>query len=411
MRDDLRDWSRELMTVLQERRISNNAAAQRVNVSPATFTSWVNGVTRPSVEALPAISRLTGLSVWYLHELAGYLPDSYAPATAVIQATETQRGLYRSIRRWAEQSLEATGLTPAAHAAGLILDHDKSWELTLRPNIKGHQYTIASHTLIGLRQPRGGSKPLHEIRRELEAAIGPSLTSLGVRWRNRRVPGWPDAPDLLLEVPEFERTRTATKSDSTPSRLPPVIGVLGVPYAHAELVGALVADAVGYGYVNSHSEICARFELGLGPSNQKVAESASRLLLTNLSRRDGFSRRTVWTCAYPEAFEGPVIDALAERTEQYFVYVSVGPKLLKFGADVWGYDLAKCQAMAKRLEEFASRMGPHRCGVVTLPDADIFIREPQDGVSDQAVLAAQSVLEMLDVLPSDRAGYLGELCT
>jgi transcriptional regulator with XRE-family HTH domain len=409
MRDDLRDWSRELIGALQERRISNNAAAQRVNVSPATFTSWANGVTRPSVEALPAIARLTGLSVWYLHELAGYLPDSYAPATAVIQATETQRGLYRSIRRWAEQSLEATGLTPAAHAAGLILDHDKSWELTLRPNVKGQAHPIASHTLIGLRQPRGNSRPLHEIRRELDAAIGPSLTSLGVRWRNRRVPGWPDAPDLLLEVPEFERTRAATRSDATPTPLPPVIAVLGVPYAHAELVGALAADAVGYGYVNSYSEICARFELGLGPSNQDVAESGARLLQTNLERRDGFPRRTVWTCAYPEAFEEPVIDALAERTDQFFVYVRVGPRLLEFGADVWKYDLAKCRAMADRLEAFAERMGPHRCGVVTLTDAEVFARDAQDGVTDQAVRAAASLLELLDVRPQDRTGYLGDL--
>ncbi len=408
MREDLRDWSRELTAVLRDKRISNNAAAQAVGVSPATFTSWVSGATRPSVEALPAISELTGLAVWYLHELAGYLPASYTPATAVIQATKSQRDLYVAMQHWAQQSLDAIGLSPAAHAAGLILEHDPTWQVTLRPYLKGVEHSLASHTLIGLKRSRGPNRSLHRTRDELEQSLGPSLTTLGVRWRNRAVPGWDEIPDLLLEVPETERSRAPGLSRLV--GLPPSIAVLGVPYAHAELVGALLAEAVDYGYVNLHTESCVRYELGLGPSRAELADSAAQLTKAILTQPTTIPPRSIWACASPEAVDDTFADLMQRQAHQtHVLYVRAEENLVRFGSEVWGYHPEECLAMADRLDTLSRNLGKDRCTVIEVQDVEVFAHEPQDGVTDEAVRVALLMLEELKVADDDRLGYVGSL--
>lgn len=410
MRQELREWRDEIGTVLRDRRISNNAAAQAVGVSPATFASWMNGVTRPGVEALPAIADLTGLALWRVYKLAGYLPESYAPATAVIQAVKRQRDLFAEMQRWTEFSLEVTGLSAAARAAGFIIDHDPGWQVTIRPNIKGVEYAVASNTILGLERSRARTESLHQARAQLEAAIGPKLAGLGAIWRNRQVPGWEPQPDLMLEVPEHERSRVPGTAPTT--HLPSSIIVAGVPYAHAELVGSLIAEAADYGYVNTKTEVCARYGLGMGASREEVAQSAGTLLLENLRPTpDRDLGRTVWTCTYPEALELGLAELRAiDGAQCHLVYVEAQPRLTAYGAKLWGYPEQACTEMAQKLNKLASKLGPAKCTVVSIPDEPIFASgDVQDRAADAAVRAAIRSLASLAGDVDQWKGYLGQV--
>ncbi len=411
MRQELREWHEEIGAVLRDRRISNNAAAQAVGVSPATFASWMNGVTRPGVEALPAIADLTGLALWRVYKLAGYLPESYAPATAAIQAVKRQRDLFAEMQRWSEFSLEVTGLSTAARAAGFIIDHDPGWQVTIRPNVKGVEYAVASNTILGLERSRTRMESLHQARSSLDAAIGPKLAGLGAIWRNRPVPGWEPQPALMLEVPEHERSRPPGTAPTT--RLPSSIVVVGVPYAHAELVGSLIAEAGDYGYVNTKTEVCARYGLGMGAGREEVARSAGILLLENLRPAlDRTLERTVWTCTHPEALEVGLEELRAiDGAQCHVVYVEAQPRLTAYGAQLWGYREELCFEAAQKLNELASRLGPTGCTVVSIPDEVVFgASDVQDGAADAAVQAA---IRALDVLapggPGQWKGYVGQL--
>jgi transcriptional regulator with XRE-family HTH domain len=406
MRPELREWCEEIGAVLRERRISNNAAAQAIGVSPATFASWMNGATRPGVEALPAVAELTGLALWRVHKLAGYLPENYAPAVAVIQAVKSQRDLYLEMQRWAELSLEATGLSAAARAVGLIIEHDPTWQITIRPNIKGIEYAIASNTILGLERSHPRAEPLHQARTRLDSAIGPRLAALGVTWRNRPVPGWDPQPTLTMEVPEYERTRAPGRAPLP--GLPPSIAVLGVPYAHAELVGSLVAEAVDYGYLNTKTEVCVRYGLGMGADRGEVARAAGVMLRENLSRLPGHALdRIVWTCTYPEAFGADLEELFtAGRSQHHVVYVRAQPKLTMFGAQLWGYPDAVCTAAAERLDKLAAKLGPDHCTVVEIPDESVSTGDDlQDRVADAAVGAAIDALGTL--APGSRSVWKG----
>lgn len=412
MRSELDPWRREIAAILAEKRISNNAAAQAVGVSPATFASWMNGATRPSVEALPAIAELTGLALWRVYGLAGYLPETYAPATTVIQAVHAQRELYDELRRWAELSMDATGLSPAARAVGFIVGFDPTWQITVHPNIKGVEHHIASNTVLGLRRSRPHTESLHRARAEIEEGVGRQLSALGVLWRLRAVPGWNDPPPLLMEVPEYERTRPA--STAPVADLPETIAVLGVPYAHAELVGALLAEAIGYGYRNTKTEVCLRYGLRMAASHADFARAAVRYAAANLITPPPKDlRHTVWTCTYPEAVTDDVVERLAaDGGRTHVVLVTAGPRLIEFGAGVWEYPPQACIGLADRLASLAKRLPEHRRTVVEIPDT-LFVQggDVQDRVTDAAVEAARDALRSL-VPPARRdecTGYLGEL--
>jgi transcriptional regulator with XRE-family HTH domain len=409
MAEDLRRWGEAVSAALRERRMSNNAAAQAVGVSPATFSAWVNGATRPNVEALPRIAEVTGVSLWRLHELAGYLPEDYSPATAVIEAVNHQRSFYQELRRWAARSEEAIGLSPAARAAGLIVDHDPGWQVTIRPNLKGIEYAVASNTLLGLVHTRTPAAPLHTARVALEEAIGSKLATLGLLWRGRTVPGWPDAPPLVLEVPEHERTRG--RGAAPAPGFPPTILVVGVPYAHAELVGSLLAEAIDYGYLNMRTEACIHGELGMGASAAEVEAATAQLV--RLHRHQGPSLlHTVWTCSYPEAVaELSERDLLASRT--HVLHVRARPELVEYGAGVWGYPRETCLDTGKRLDALVDALGPGRSTVVELATPDGLAADEQapHRVADAAVRAA---LQALPALNPDSGGqrwkgYLGSV--
>jgi transcriptional regulator with XRE-family HTH domain len=408
---DLHEWGEVIGAVLSERRISNNAAAQAVGVSPATFASWMNGATRPSVDALPAIAELTGLALWRVYKLAGYLPSDYSPAAAVFQAVESQQSLYAELQRWAEFSLAVTGLSPAARAVGLIVGHDPTWQLTVRPNIRGTEYAIAANTLIGLERSRPRAEPLHHARADLEKAIGRELVMLGAIWRDRSVPGWENRPALLLEVPEHERTRS--RGQAPAAGFPPTIGVVGVPYAHAELVGSLLAEAIDYGYINTKTEAAIRAETGMGAGRDELARAAAEMVRENLNTsRPRALDKTIWTCSHPEAIQRAegLFDAADPRT--HFVYVRAGARLIEFGADVWRYPAHVCQDAAHRLDGIAERLGAGRCTVVEIMDEAVFgDGEPQHQVADATVEAAIKALGVLAPQAARRPwkGYLGRI--
>lgn len=417
MKPEMAKWVTVVGAALRERRVSNNAAAQMVGVSPATFAAWMSGATRPNVESLPAIAKISGLALWRLHELAGYLPENYSPAVMATQAIESQQRLFADVRRWSEQALNASGLGAAARAAGLILRQDPGWQVTIRPELRGIEHALAPHTVIGLERSRPSGESLLALRQKIENELGEALAALGVIWRHHDVPGWRERPALLLEVPEDEQTRG--RGLAPMPGFPTTVVTLGIPWTHAELVGSLIADAIDYGYRNMKTDACAEAALVMGADQETVGKAAAQIFTSSLlAPRSRLLDRMVWSCAFPDALTDVIGLVPRADAETFIIYVRVGPQLVRRSAEVSGYDTDKCLLTAKNLESACEALPSGRGMIVDIPDARVFADDDfelfQHRMTDAAVDAAMACLRhLLDVrnlpTPAKWKGYLGRI--
>jgi hypothetical protein len=67
-------------------------------------------------------------------------------------------------------------------------------------------------------------------------------------WRIAEPHDWPDAPELIVQVPEQESTRPPNGLAPRPDAGP--IAVLSPPWGYGELLSSLVADGIGFGNID-----------------------------------------------------------------------------------------------------------------------------------------------------------------
>ena len=107
--------------------------------------------------------------------------------------------------------------------------------------------------------------------------------------------------------------------------------ILGCPYAHAEYIGALLADALGYGYIDVRYSV--PLSLDRTPADPEVI-GARLEFARHLSDNESAIRRNVWSLTdyrvLPE-----IMSDLKAAPVGCAVYVRSEDELLERGAEVW----------------------------------------------------------------------------
>ncbi|OZE17676.1 hypothetical protein CH262_25810 [Rhodococcus sp. 05-2255-1e] len=403
---DMTHWTEEVRSALKRRNLTNHAAAVELRVSPATFASWMNGTTRPAVEKLSDIARLTGIAEWRLYSLAGYLPPSYDPSSAMLDAVARQQRLFREIQDWSQSSLNTSGHTTAAQVVGLLLQSDPTLEVHVRQNLKGNKYRVAPNTVIKITPTSDQS--LDAVKRRITDSVGRALASVGAVWRTHDTPfGWTSINSLLLDVPEHERSRPVAGSPH--EGLPSTMVFVGVPYAHAELVGSLVAEALGYAYINTRSDACASHELNIGIDQSVIASSARDRLMELCLDNPIRSSHMVQAFADPRIFDDFALEAMSRASSQIlFVHVSARPTVIQYGANIWHLSAEACSLMEKSIDTVAALRS--KSWTTKYVSDDVFhpgLASPDDQITDRAVTIAQELLDDWKVPDATRKGFLG----
>jgi hypothetical protein len=165
--------------------------------------------------------------------------------------------------------------------------------------------------------------------------------------------------------------------------------ILGCPYAHAEYIGALLADALGYGYIDVRYSV--PLSLDRTPADPEVI-GARLEFARHLSDNESAIRRNVWSLTdyrvLPE-----IMSDLKAAPVGCAVYVRSEDELLERGAEVWNVPPDEMRELRTMLDDLvASADWP----VLTVVMPDELLRSnvgtiESDRVADVAMLAAVDV--------------------
>ncbi|MCM3844672.1 hypothetical protein ND486_00500 [Pseudonocardia sp. DR1-2] len=367
-------------------------------VGRATFYTWFNHQEMPKqsmLEYIPAFAKVLAVEERTLWAAAGVLAadDQLAPTLGAV--ARDIRLAYRRMRK----VLSENGLSTAGEALVVdrILHRQLDYRMTVWPVVRGTTVPIHLHSWIVL-------EPIERIdstrrlttsvleradpgdrRRYLrEEVVTEGLwRRLGLKWRNRLPAEFSHLGDrpLFIEVPVEERGRTIdddreagssgagsvdgvrTPAPSPGTRVPRLL-VLGAPWSHAELMAALLADALRF----------ASWDLRyIGLPEAGATEAKEAFARQRLRER---SDRVVWAVAQRydvmERLRADVLDSVADGAAPVVV-VTYGPRMTTFAATAlaapWDSDIGKAVTV---LESLARRLREHTDVVeVTIHDDDL----------------------------------------
>lgn len=335
------EWGAVVRTALRERGISANAAASAIGVSPASLSSWLNGLAEPSLRDLKALAAVAGLPYLYILHLAQRIPSEFSHTTGMLLAEANARGALMELRRWSDAALSLIEQPPAAVLAGAVLERCEGLQPTLRPRMRGRRFRVRAQTYLGLQPiaPLDGSDAT--MRARVEEQLRAAMDREGAVWRDAsKLDDWPNAPSIVLMVLDQERSHGPLEAHVGQGF---GAGVIGAPYAHAELVASVVADRLGFGLINPLDLAQRRF--GLRRDNDPNRLGMQRVIDEVLSQRTN-TLRHVWTVAEPELLERTDVT----RSDDRLIFVLAGRRLLKEGAEFWGYRPGRIEALAQQLE-------------------------------------------------------------
>jgi hypothetical protein len=152
--------------------------------------------------------------------------------------------------------------------------------------------------------------------------------------------------------------------------------MLGCPYAHAEYIGALLADALGYGYLDVRYS--APMPLDLAPDDPAV--TAARIgFIGALTADDAATRKHVWSVTDHRVLPA-VTASLAGADIACVIYVRSGDRLLARGGEIWNVPLEEMIRLRATLDDLAET-APWSVLILSLPD-ELLADEPPDDTGD-----------------------------
>jgi transcriptional regulator with XRE-family HTH domain len=304
-------WAREVTQALAERRLSINAAAKEVGISPGRLQAWLHQDVEPSPRVMRDLARVIGRSHVHLLELLDWLPAEMADAPLRLEATEKLNEAIGEARRWLRGATRAAGLRGGAQVAGALLDAGADWGVTMRNSERGSRYRTRYALRVGC-HPVGEGPSTEDTTRDragIERLIVDTMLRTAATWLPpERVAGqdWAKRPDLVLSVPHLCASRPRGLRPNL--LVPPSIVVVGIPWAGSQEVAALLADLLDWAYLDLRALAAEQFELTSGTAPE-VAEraqtSAARRLLDD---PNGRARQTVWSYNQPK----PILQAFRQ---------------------------------------------------------------------------------------------------
>ena len=385
-------WAAAVREALGRRSLSVNAAAEQLGVRNTTLRRWLDGAAPPQLSLLPRIAELTGLSHAIQLELGGVLPPAMRAEAHAIQVTSELSSAVGTIAEVVARAGELAFADAGARLASILLSHEGAdLQVTLRRAYRGHRYPVHLSTYVGVQRVHADSReddagPKYEaLRHRVTQIVGESARAFGAQWREQDPHDWPPPrPDLILNVPQHERPRPPAAGALGAA---PDILLLGCPYAHAEYVGALLAEALGYGYLDTRYSV--PMALDLNPADPAVTE-ARIAFVRALTADDAATRKHVWSVADHRVLPA-VISRLAEADVACVVYVRSGDRLLARGAEIWNVPLEEMIRIRALLDDLAESAS-WSVLTVSLPD-ELLAGESgdeidRDRLADVAMLAA-----------------------
>ena len=369
-------WAAAVRDALVRKSLSVNAAAEHLGVRNTTLRRWLDGAGPPQLSLLPRIAELTGLTHAIQLELGGVLPPAMRAEAHAIQVTSELRSAVGTIAEAVAHAGELAFSDAGARLAGILLSEEGAdLQVTLRRAYRGRRYPVHLSTYVGVQRIHVDSREDDAaLRHRVTQIVGESARAFGAQWREQDPHDWPEPrPNLILNVPQHERPRppAATALGAAPDIL-----MLGCPYAHAEYIGALLADALGYGYLDVRYS--APMPLDLAPDDPAV--TAARIgFVGALTADDAATRKHVWSVTDHRVLPA-VTASLAGADIACVIYVRSGDRLLARGGEIWNVPLEEMIRLRATLDELAET-APWSVLILSLPD-ELLAGEAADDTDD-----------------------------
>lgn len=402
-------WGAAIQDALNRRNITVNAAAGRLGLRNATLKRWLAGEVPPQLSRLASIAELTGVSHAVQLELGNVLPRELRSEAHAMQVADELRGAIGEVTQVLSRAAELAFSDAGARLAGILLaDCGPPLQIALRRAHRGIRYPIHLSTYVGIESVGQDGSDEEELRRQVTGIVGQSARAFGARWREQEAHDWPPPhPKLILNVPQHERPRAPASSAAL--AVPNVL-MLGGPYAHAEYIGALLADALGYGYVDIRYSV--PLPLDRTPTDPVV--TAARIdFARNLAEDESTTHRNVWSLTDHRVLP-EILRTLEHGAVGCAVYVRSEDRLLARGSEVWGIPLDEMLQLRSMVDSLvASAEWP----VVTLVMPDQLLSTDagvinRDHVADICMLAAVDVwlcLRNAQLVPNGARGRLASM--
>ena len=401
-------WGAAIRDALSRRNITVNSAAAQLGLRNATLKRWLAGDVPPQLSRLASIAELTGISHAVQLELGNVLPPELCSEAHAVQVADELRGALGQVTEVVSRAAELAFSDAGARLAGILLAAGgPHLQVTLRRAHRGTRYPIHLSTYVGIECIGDDDLGEEEFRRQVVSIIGQSARTVGARWREQEAHDWPPPhPKLILNVPQHERPRPP--ASSSVQAVPNVL-MLGCPYAHAEYIGALIADALGYGYIDLRYNV--PLPLDKDPIDPLMTQARVEFA-RDLVGDESLTLRHVWSLTDHRVLPA-IMQPLENAAVGCAVYVRSEDDLLARGSEVWSIPLDEMVRLRSMIDGLvASADWP----VLTLVMPDELLcddagRIHRDRVADVAMLAAVDVWKALRTSQFVPDGVRGNLAS
>jgi transcriptional regulator with XRE-family HTH domain len=320
-RDARRRWADEVRQALEERRLSINAAAKEIGISPGRLQAWLSQDVEPSPRAMEDLARVIGRQHIRLMQLLDWLPTELGDVPLRLEATEKLQEAMSEAQRWIQGSSGTVGLLGGSLVESALLEASDDWEVLLRHSIRGVQYPVRHSTFVAF--SRVGSPDRHAAptvpedtagdRAELMSLIQDTMLRTSAHWLPpERFEGreWPKRRDLVLSVPVLGASKPRGLLPNLV--VPPSIVVVGGPFTGSQDVGALLAGTLDWAYFELAAAARERFGLGVDSPAEMTDRAQTEVARRLLERPEGVGRLTVWAYSALQ----PILKTFREIGEQ-----------------------------------------------------------------------------------------------
>ena len=402
-------WGAAVQDGLDRRNITVNSAAAQLGVRNATLKRWLAGEVPPQLSLLQPIAEMTGVTHALQLELGNVLPPELCSVAQVVQVADEFRGVLGQVSELVSRAGELAFSDAGARLAGILLAADGlPIQITLRRAHRGIEYPIHLSTYVGVESIGDEGCDEERLRRHVTNIIGQSARAFGARWREQVAHDWlPPRPRLILNVPQHERPRPPA---SNAVQAMPNILMLGCPYAHAEFIGAVLADALGYGYIDLRYSVPV--PLDRDPADPLMVKARIDFA-RELARDESITRRHVW-CLTDHRVLSAITQKLENAEVSCAIYVRSEDRLLARGSEVWGVPLEEMLELRSRIDSLVASVDWPVLTVV-MPD-ELLGNDAgeidRDCIADVAMLAAVDIWTQLrdsKFLPGEPRGRLASM--
>jgi transcriptional regulator with XRE-family HTH domain len=320
-RDARRRWADEVRQALEERRLSINAAAKEIGISPGRLQAWLSQDVEPSPRAMEDLARVIGRQHIRLLQLLDWLPTELGDVPLRLEATEKLQEAMAEAQRWIQGSSGTVGLRGGSLVESALLEASDDWEVLLRHSIRGIQYPVRHSTFVSF--SRVGFPDRHAAptapedtdgdRAELASLIQDTMLRTSAHWlapERLKDREWPKRRDLVLSVPVLGASRPRGLLPNLV--VPPSLVVVGGPFTGSQDVAALLAGTLDWAYFELAAAARERFGLGADSPAEMTDRAQTEVARRLLERPEGVGRQTVWAYSALK----PILQTFRELGEQ-----------------------------------------------------------------------------------------------